>query len=382
MTEPHKPFRVGLSTGRRGRASRRALAGAVMAGSLVAACKTEVAAPAPPPPPPQPVQVMVVRLSQPAESWSYVGVVRPRFESDLGFRVGGKIVERLVDIGQHVESGQIIARLDATDLRLAVEAQEAELAAALSSREQAVAAEARYRTLLQQGHVARAALDQRVAAADEARGRVERVERSLAIARNQVAYAELRAEQGGVVSALPVEVGQVVAAGQLVARLARLEAIEAEVAIPEQMIDSVKAARASAEVWSGTGERIGAALRELSPEADRVSRTYRARFALKAATPVELGRTVTVHLERGGAGRVAQIPLAAVMSEGKGPSVWAVDPSGTRVRRVNVEIATLARDHAVVSDGLAAGDRIVTLGVHKLDEAMPVRIVEQRAAWR
>ncbi len=359
------------------RAGLVAAAGAVVL--MTAGCKPERKETAQAP---QPVQVMQIAPMPTAQSWSYVGTVRPRFETDLAFRVAGKIVERGVDVGQAVASGQVIARLDTTDYRLSLEAQQAELMAARSSRDQAVAAEARFRTLLAQGHVAKAALDQRQAAADEARGRFDRAERSLELARNQLAYAELKADHAGVISALQVESGQVVVAGQAVARIARRDSLEAEVAIPEQMIEAVRRASATAEIWGADGARVAVTLRELSPEADRVSRTFRARFSMPESTLVALGRTVTVHLSADGTGEVAQVPLAAVMSDGRGAMVWAVDDSGTRVRRMPVRIAQLGRDHVLIAGGIAAGDRIVTLGVHMLDEAKPVRIVESRVIQR
>ena len=360
---------------------RRAIAAAlvVVITTSLAACKGEQRSAAAVP---QPVQVMTVALAPAASGASYVGTVRPRFESDLGFRVAGKVIERLVDVGQRVEAGQVIARLDPTDLRLAVEAQQAELTAARSSGEQAVAAESRTRILLAKGHVSQAVLDQRVAAADEARGRVERAERNLAIADNQLTYAVLTTDRAGVVSALPVEAGQVVPIGQPVARLARLDALEVEVAIPEHLAETVRTGTADVELWSSERGRMAATLRELSPDADRASRTYRARFSLPAGTSVELGRTATVHITTGSAAPMAQVPLPAVTNDGAGAYVWVLAAEGTRVERRAVAIAALTREHALVSSGLAAGDRIITLGVHMLDEARPVRVVEQRAALR
>jgi RND family efflux transporter MFP subunit len=350
-----------------------------MATALAACLPEQRAAPAAHP---QPVQVMTITLAPSQASASYVGTIRPRFESDLGFRVAGKVVERVVDVGQRVEAGQIIARLDPTDLQLQVEAQQAELTAARSSREQAVAAENRTRVLLAKDHVSQALLDQRVATADETRSRVERAERGLAIAQNQLGYAVLSADRAGVVSALPVETGQVVAVGQPVVRLARLDALEVEVAIPEHLADIVAGSSAEVEVWGSAKGRIAAALRELSPDADRVSRTFRARFALQPGTWVELGRTATVHVAPGSAGTVAQVPLAAVTNDGAGAHVWVLNAAGNRVTRRPVTIASLARDHVLLSSGLAAGDRIVTLGAHMLDAARPVRIVEHRTALR
>ncbi|MFM2422544.1 MAG: hypothetical protein RL291_1074 [Pseudomonadota bacterium] len=332
---------------------------------------------------PQPVQVSVVSFAQATQSWSYVGTVRPRFETDMGFRVAGKVAERLVDIGQRVTKGAVLARLDATDYRLAIEAQEAELFAAKSVRDQAVAAQTRFKTLLERGHVAQAALDQRIAAADEARARVDRAERNLALARNQLTYTELKADDDGVVTALPVEAGQVVAAGQPAVRIAKQAALEVQVAVPEHLRDRVSSANATVEIWGST-KRLSAKLRELSPDAERTSRTYQARFALTDATELlqiaQLGRTATVHLQGDAARATAQLPSTAVMNDGSGAHVWVVDASGTRVRRAPVEVVTFGTAFVTVASGVSEGDRIVSLGVHMLDADKPVRVIEQRAS--
>jgi RND family efflux transporter MFP subunit len=331
---------------------------------------------------PQPVQVVSVAYAPRSDPWSAVGVLRARIESDLGFRVNGKIAERLVDVGDRVKANQPIARLDPTDLRLAMEAQEAELRAALSARGQAVAAEARFKTLLAGGHVAQAALDQRVATADETRARVDRAERALAVARNQMSYAELRADKSGVVSTLPAEVGQVVAAGQPVARVAADGAVEALVAVPENRLSAVRTSKATAELW-GDQRKLPATLRELAPEADRVTRTYAARFAVEAQpADLVLGRTVTIHLADPSTTPVATLPLSAVVNDGRGAAVWVLDAAGTRVVRRPVDVIAYGSDHAVVGPGLDPGMRIVSLGAHLVDEGKPVRIVEQRAALR
>jgi len=375
MTERPLPRRLWPSPP----AKAAALAAALIAGLGTSACKPAVQHAAVPP---QPVQVVTVHFAPAAKSWSYVGIARARFEVDLGFRVAGKIAARLVDVGATVVPGQPVALLDPTDFRLALEAQEAELSAARSSRDQAAAAEARFRTLQLQGHVSKAAEEQRIAAADEARGRLERAERNLDLARRQLGYTELAADRAGVVSALPVEAGQVVAAGQSVARLAALEEIEAEVPVPEHMVESVRAATASAEVWSSAGTRMPATLREMSPEADRVSRTYTARFRLPATAAVALGRTVTIHLAEPGSATVARIPLSAVTSDSRGAAVYAVDPSGTRVLRTPVTVASLGAAEATIASGITEGTRIVSLGLHMLDEGKPVRVVENRTAQR
>ena len=332
---------------------------------------------------PQAIQVMTISAATGVTDWSLVGTIKPRYETDLGFRVPGKITERLVDVGQTVSAGQVIARLDGTDYQLNLDSQEAELRAAISNREQAVAAETRYRILLKDGHVSQAALDQKVAAADEARSRFDRAMRSLDLARNQLGYTELKTDTAGVISALPVEVGQVLAIGQPAARLARLDSREAVVAVPEQMIEALKASEATIELWGGDAPIATARLRELSPQADAASRTFQARFAIEdTARIAALGRTVTLHLKRRQMEPAFGVPLSAVFNDGAAASVFVVDALGTRVRRTPVTVRSFTQDHALLHDGIKPGDRIVTLGVHMLDDAKPVRIIDQRAEVR
>jgi RND family efflux transporter MFP subunit len=358
--------------------TRLSVVAALALGAGLAGCQKEDTATAPPPP--QPVQVVTIAPQSLQERWTLVGVVRPRVEADLGFRVPGKVAARLVDVGQRVEAGQEIARLDESDLRLQREQQEAELRAASTGLDQAAAAEARSRVLLDKGHIAQAALDEKRAAADEARARLDRAKRGLDLAGNQLAYAVLRADRAGVVSALPVEAGQVVVAGQPVARIADLGGLEVEVAVPEHRLDAVKDAAATVTFWGSAAAPMPARLRELAPEADAATRTYRARFSLPAVPAgIELGRTATLSLMRGEAREIVRLPLAAVMNDGRGAAVWVVDASGRKVERRPIGLAALAADGALIDSGLAAGERVVSLGVHLVDEGKPVRIVEQRS---
>lgn len=357
--------------------SRRSLSVALLVASSVtlAACKGEQPAAEAP----QPVRVMAVKAAQDAQATSYVGVVRARYESDLGFRVAGKITERLVNVGDAVAAGQVLARLDVTDLQLAREANEAEQSAARSNLDQATAAEARARDLLARGHVAQAVYDQRRAALDEAKGRLDRAERNFAISRNQADYASLKADQAGIVTQLPIEVGQVVAAGQLVVRLARDGEREAVVAIPESRIAGIRAAQSEVELWAATARRYPARLREIAPQADAATRTYQARFSiLDADASVALGMTATVFAHATEAAETVRVPSSAVMNDGRGAAVWVIGGNGERVVRRTVTVKSFGQSEVTLSAGLSEGERIVTLGVHVLDEGRPVRIVEQR----
>src|SRR5499427_10201881 len=171
-------------------------------------------------PPARPVQVQRVTFAPADESREFAGVVRARYETDLGFRVAGKIVARLVNVGDRVRAGDLVARLDPRDLQLQVESDEAELTAAKSNLAQTASDESRYESLRARGYAALADYERKKAAKDEAEGRMERAHRGLDLARNQLAYADLKADADGVITATLAEAGQVVALGQAVARLA------------------------------------------------------------------------------------------------------------------------------------------------------------------
>ncbi len=337
------------------------------------------------PPRPQAVETMSIALQPSARTWSYVGTIKARYQSDLGFRVGGKVVARLVEVGERVERGQVLGRLDPADLELTLAAQEAELAAATASRDEAVASLGRYDTLFHEGHVSKAALDQRASAAAEARARVDRGQRNVALARNQLDYATLVSDATGVVTALPVEAGQVVAAGQLVAKVARLDAIEAEVALPEQDVEAVRGAQANVVIWGASADEqqksLPARLREVAPDADPLSRTFRARFALDHPGPdAILGRTVTVRLGAGQSDNVAVLPVSAVVNDGRGAVVWVVSADGTRAVPRAVTIQSLEKSRVLISSGLNSGDQVVVLGVHLLDPGKPIRPIPSHTA--
>jgi RND family efflux transporter MFP subunit len=328
----------------------------------------------------RPVQVQRVAFDTNGTSRDFVGVVRARHETDLGFRVGGKIVTRLVNVGDTVRVGDVIARLDAQDLKLQVESAEAELAAATSSRTQAAADLDRYTTLKDRGYAAIAQFDLKKAANDEAEGRVVRARRGLDLARNQLAYADLKADADGVITTTMAEPGQVVAIGQPVARLAHRGEKEALVALPETWLGEARDAWARVRLWSDRDRSFVAQLRELSPQADPATRTYAARFTIVGADDtVAFGMTATVRLERAADAPVARLPLSAVLNRGAGPSVFVVNSSGTLALQP-VTIAAFNTDSALVTSGVENGDRVVTLGVQKLEAGQKVRPVTVTAA--
>jgi RND family efflux transporter MFP subunit len=308
---------------------------------------------------------------------SLVGAIRARLESDLGFRVQGKVAKRLVDVGDAVRQGDALATLDEADLGLEVDQAEAERAAASAALKRADADFNRAKTLSKQGWTTASTLDARLAAWEEAKGRLARAERALDLAKNASSYAVLRADADGVITATAVEPGQVVQPGYAAIRLARTDEKEAVVAIPEASVERARKAKAVVTLWSNAEVRYDATLRELSPAADAATRTYLARFTVTAAGPeAQLGMTATVTLTDPNAERVVRLPLTALVNRGTGASVWTVGPDG-RLAAKPVSIAAYEAKDVLVSSGLAEGDRVVLLGAQKLDAGLSVRAVDQ-----
>jgi len=342
--------------------------------SLLAACGDQATSATPKVE--RPVQIQNVAFQPADASREFVGVVRARHETDLGFRVAGKIMTRSVSVGDTVRAGDVVARLDPQDLNLQVESAQAELAAATSNLTDAAAEEARYANLKTRGAVAVADYDHKKAAKDEAVGRLERARRALDLAGNQLAYAELKVDVDGVITTTLAEPGQVVNLGQPVARLAHHGDMEALVALPETALGEARKSDATIQLWSDPGRSFKARLRELSPQADATTRTYAARFTIEEPDDtIALGMTATVKLSHLSAAQVAKLPLSAILNRGTGPSVYLVDQSGALELRP-VTVASFSENVALVSVGVADGDRVVTLGVQKLVAGAQVRAIE------
>jgi RND family efflux transporter MFP subunit len=341
---------------------------------FLAGCEASTA----PAPAERPVQIQRVTFASRDTAREFVGVVRARYETDLGFRVSGKIVSRLVNAGDRIRAGEIVAQVDSEDFRLQVESAEAELSAATSSLAQAEADLERYSTLKTRGFASVAEFERKKAARDEADGRVSRARRALDIARNQLAYTDLRADADGVITATLAEPGQVVAIGQPVVRLAHRGDKEAVIALPETWLGEARRSRATVRLWSDPDRGFTAELRELSPQADPATRTYAARFTITDADDtVALGMTATVTLTRRDHAEVARLPLSAVLNRGSGPAVYVVEDGGALALKP-VTLASFNEDTAFVTSGLSDGDKVVTLGVQKLEAGLKVRTVEVR----
>ncbi|WIM04662.1 MAG: efflux RND transporter periplasmic adaptor subunit [Candidatus Nitricoxidivorans perseverans] len=315
---------------------------------------------APPSAPPPVVKVVAVAESFADGQRSYSGEVRARREMPLAFRIGGKLIERRVDAGARVGPGQTLARLDPADAALqASQAQAQEALAAAEAR--------RTRDLHAKNFISGAALDAKETALAAARAQA-------GLTKNQVAYAALAADHAGVIAAVLAEPGQVVAAGQPVLRLARDGEREAAIALPETALAGLKVgAAAEIALWSG-GRTYRGRLRELSPAADPATRTYAARVTMIETGPeVVLGMTATVRFA--GGSPALTVPLPAVFQQGEKHAVWIVGADGALALRPIV-LGAYTEAGATVVEGLAAGERIVAAGVHKLVAGQKVRVAQ------
>jgi RND family efflux transporter MFP subunit len=327
---------------------------------------------------PRVVRVRTVKEGPAAGEQAYTGVVRARCESDLAFRVGGKVVARLIEIGDRVRPGQVLLQLDPRDYELAVKVAEAELTTADAEFKQATAEEGRTRRAVASEASSATEYDKARAARDMAAGRQVRAARALELARNRLGYCTLTADAAGVVIALPAEVGQVVAEGQVVTRVARAGEKEAVVSIPENRVSCTKAGSARVTFWSEPGKSYPVTLRELSPVADPVTRTFQARFTLPTGVSgVELGMTATVHVTLTDAPAGYALPRTCLTRTGDRPAVWVVERASGRLTLVPVRVVRYGQDAVVLADGVKPGDLVVTAGVQKLDPGCLVRPLEE-----
>jgi RND family efflux transporter MFP subunit len=325
--------------------------------------------------PSRPVLVATVHYEAESPERSFVGTIKPRIETDMGFRVPGKVAKRLVEVGQTVDVGQPLATLDEVDLKLQAEQADAELHAATGVLAQATAAEQRAKDLRAKGWTTDAQLDQANAAADEARARLNRAQRSVELTNNSLSYATLAADTRGVVTATLIDAGQVVASGQTAIRVARFAEKEAVVAIPETLLGRAKDGVATVTLWSEPDKKYAAKLREIAPAADPATRTYLAKFSLPdAGENVSLGMTATLTLADPATERVARLPLSALYSQGGSPSLYIVDGSGD-VTLKPVAVKSYESNDVVIWGGVDEGAKIVALGVQKLDPTQKVRVV-------
>ncbi|MGE5160409.1 MAG: efflux RND transporter periplasmic adaptor subunit [Betaproteobacteria bacterium] len=326
----------------------------------------------------RPVRTLTVSPRSASAAVDFAGEVRPRVETRAGFQVAGRMTQRLVDVGQVVRQGQPLATIDPQDYRLAAEAAEAARTSAQVDRDQQRADYRRFEDLQAKGFISQAELDRRRASLDAAEARYAQAAANARVTGNQAAYATLHAPHDAVVTAIDAEVGQVVAAGQSVVRLAQAGDKEVLIGIPEQQLAALKdTTEISVRLWAG-GAPIRGKLRELSPVADPATRTFPARISLlDPPAAVALGMTATVSFALPLPQPVITVPLQALLVEAGATHAWRYDAATGTVRRTRVRVGNVAGNEVVVAEGLQAGDVVVTAGAHQLKEGQKVKLLSE-----
>jgi multidrug efflux system membrane fusion protein len=327
----------------------------------------------------RPVMLAQVIPGSGTETTVFAGEVRPRYESDLAFRIPGKIVARAVDAGARVTKGQVLARLDPADVGLQAEAARAQAAAAQNEYDFARAEYLRYQSLLEQKFVSASALDAKRNAMNTNRAKLEQAKANLAVTRNQAAYATLVAPEDGVITSVTAEAGQVVAAGQPVMRHARETEREVAIAVPEgRLAELARAERIVVVLVAEPQKPYRAKVREVAPAVDPVTRTFAVRVSVSDPAPaLHWGMTANVVLAARGAPSTSLLPSTSIYQTGDGgPAVWVFDPDAGKVALRPVAIAQYREDGVVIASGLAAGEWVVANGANKLHEGQRVRPYE------
>jgi len=331
------------------------------------------------------VRVLTVGEGALQATAEFAGEVRARVESRLGFRVAGKITRRLVENGDRVKAGQVLAEVDLQDYALATDAAQAQVQAALTNRDLAAADLKRFKDLLEKNFISAAEFERRETTLKAAQAQLDQAQAQLSSQRNQAAYTRLLADVPGVVTAIEAEPGQVVAAGVPVVRLAQDGARDAVFAVPEDKLSTWRVGQeVVVQLW-GAATSMKAKVREIAGSADPVSRT----FAIKVALPdlqAPLGATVTIVPQDGARAGVAvgaqviKLPTSALRQEGGQSAVWVLDTSTMTVASQVVDIDTADGNQAVIKSGLKAGQVVVSAGVHVLSPGQKVRYYQEKTA--
>ena len=343
--------------------------------------------PEPPQEPIRAVKLMTVGVDSLTLQREFAAEVRARTESRLGFRVGGKLLQRPAEVGQRVTAGTLLAQLDGNDLALASQAAQAQVSAAQTQRDLAAADLKRFTDLKAQGFVSGAEIERRQAALQAAEAGLKQTQAQGSVQGNQASYTRLLADGPGVVLAVEAEVGQVVAAGSPVVRMARDGARDVVFALPEGQLAQLHTgllaqvrlwAVAAASADASAGQPLPGVVREIAAVADPVTRTYQVRLALPDAASVPLGATayVTLPAPSGALAQVIKLPTSALMHDAaQGPSgsaVWVFDPVSSTVQQRAVVVAGADGNQAVIASGLQPGEEVVAAGVHVLSPGQKV----------
>ncbi|GAB4063304.1 efflux RND transporter periplasmic adaptor subunit [Uliginosibacterium sediminicola] len=335
---------------------------------------------------PRAVVVMSVPAGDAQHAQLYSGEVRARLEGDLAFRVAGKIIERRVDAGQSVKKGQLLARIDAQDSSLNASAAEDAVRVAEADLNLAKAELQRSESLFAQHFVSASALDTRRSQLQSAQARLQQAQAQAAVSKNQLGYTSLYADRDGVVTAMNVEAGQVVAAGQAVLRLADPSSREALIWVPESRVASIKIGDAAlVRPWSAQDQTLPGKVREIAGSADSTTRTYAVRIAVSGADArMPLGSTVAAAFVKDAAAAKAagtaeiRLPLPAVLRVGERSLVWVLDKDNKAQQR-EVKVSAYRDTDALIGSGLQPGEQVVVVGAHTVQAGMALKPVEQSA---
>ncbi|MDS4043108.1 MAG: efflux RND transporter periplasmic adaptor subunit [Candidatus Competibacter sp.] len=341
--------------------------------ALLAACKPVEE---PEPEPIRPVRVTTVERQEGGETVSLTGQVEAQEEVNLSFRVGGRMIERSVNVGDRVRAGQVVARLESETPRNALRSARAELTAARARLVEAQNNFERHRSLLDRGFITRAMFDQAEQAYRTARAQVDSVQAQANIAETQLGYADLIAASSGTVTARRAEPGEVVAPGQPIIQLAREGGRDAVFNVPARIIETAPAdAEVVVTLSSDPKVRTTGRVREVSPQADPVTRTFKVRIGLNdPPAAMRLGSTVTGSVQLG-AGPGIEIPASALTAANQHPAVWVLDPASNTVSLRNIEVLRYGLARVAVAEGLQPGDIVVTAGVQTLRPGQQVRLL-------
>ena len=351
-------------------------------GAALAGCSR----PEPPPEPVRAVKLLTVGASEVQAQRLFAADVRARVESRLGFRVAGKLVQRHVELGQAVRAGQLLAQLDARDYRLAVQAAQAQVAAATTQRDLAQADYERFAQLKAQNFISGAELDRRRASLQAAQAQLTQALAQASSQGNQEHYTQLRADADGVVTAIEAEPGQVLELGQTVLRLAQDGARDAVFAVPEDLVSQLRVGQEVAvRPWGGAAEgvaKLRATVRDIAASADPVTRTFTVKAALSGSPLPPLGATLTVYpsafAPRGV--QALRLPTSALWAQGQQTAVWVFDAASSTVRAQVIEVAQVDGNEVLVRAGLQAGAQVVATGVHVLAPGQKVSIYQAKTA--
>lgn len=328
------------------------------------------------------VKVFTVGLDALQSGAEYAGEVRSRVESRLGFRVSGKLLRRNVELGQHVRAGELLAQLDPQDFKLAADGARAQVSAAATNRDLALADYKRYKDLREQNFISAAELERRDTALKAAQAQVEQAQAQLASLGNQTGYANLVADVAGVVTSVDAEPGQVLAAGTPVLRIAQDGARDVVFSVPEDKVGKLKVgSQVQVQAWAAE-KSATAMVREVAASADPVTRTFTVKVALSGPETWPLGSTVTVlprALDRSGP-PVLKLPTSALQHDGEKAAVWVLEKATMTVRLQPIVIATADGNEIVVAQGLEPGMLVVSVGAHVLNPGQKVTIYQPKQA--